>query len=133
MYNVSSHYYNTTIWTESDADDADGVTEIHTRVILPERSGARHVMGCGAACLLGLTRRGRREEARRGRTVQLTSSVRGGAAATRSSVIMSRAVRTCGGGCVSAFVLCMQRQTCQPEHGPNHKVQLFADLENHEP
>ena len=48
-----------TIWTESDADDADGVTEIHTRVILPERSGARHVMGCGAACLLGLTRRGR--------------------------------------------------------------------------
>ena len=76
---------------------------------------------------------GRREEARRGRTVQLTSGVRGGAAATRSSVIISRAVWTCSGGCVSAIVLCMQRQTCQPEHGLNRKVKLFADLENHEP
>ena len=71
-----------TIRTESDADDANGVTEIHTRVILPERSGARHVMGCGAACLLGLTRHGR--------------AARGGEARENSSADLGRAGRRGG-------------------------------------
>ena len=58
------------------------MTEIHTRVILPERSGARHVMGCGAACLLGLTRHGR--------------AARGGEARENSSADLGRAGRRGG-------------------------------------